>query len=37
MSLLGEHSAVTPGPIDTELVRRLSDGWRRAKLAELPL
>jgi len=30
-------NAVAPGPIDTELVRRLSDDWRRAKLAELPL
>lgn len=30
-------NAVAPGPIDTELVQRLSPDWRRAKLAELPL
>lgn len=30
-------NAVAPGPIDTELVQRLSPAWREAKLAELPL
>lgn len=30
-------NAVAPGPINTELVRNLSDDWRRAKAAELPL
>jgi 3-oxoacyl-[acyl-carrier protein] reductase len=30
-------NAVAPGPINTELVRRLSPDWRAAKAAELPL
>lgn len=30
-------NAVAPGPINTELVRTLSEDWRRAKAAELPL
>lgn len=30
-------NAVAPGPINTPLVRALSDDWRRAKAAELPL
>lgn len=30
-------NAVAPGPINTELVLALSDDWRRAKAAELPL
>jgi 3-oxoacyl-[acyl-carrier protein] reductase len=30
-------NAVAPGPIETPLVRALSDDWRRAKAAELPL
>lgn len=30
-------NAVAPGPIDTALVRALSDDWRKAKAAELPL
>lgn len=30
-------NAVAPGPINTELVRGLSEEWRRAKAAELPL
>ena len=30
-------NAVAPGPIDTELVRGLSDEWRDAKRAQLPL
>lgn len=30
-------NAVAPGPINTPLVRSLSDDWRRAKAAELPL
>lgn len=30
-------NAVAPGPIDTDLVKNLSDDWRRAKMAELPL
>lgn len=30
-------NAVAPGPINTELVRALSDDWRKAKQAELPL
>ncbi len=30
-------NAVAPGPINTELVRRLSPEWRAAKAAELPL
>lgn len=30
-------NAVAPGPINTELVRSLSDDWRRAKAEELPL
>jgi NAD(P)-dependent dehydrogenase (short-subunit alcohol dehydrogenase family) len=30
-------NAVAPGPINTELVLGLSEGWRRAKAAELPL
>ena len=30
-------NAVAPGPINTELVMALSDEWRRAKAAELPL
>ena len=30
-------NAVAPGPINTELVRNLSDDWRQAKAAELPL
>lgn len=30
-------NAVAPGPIDTPLVRALSEEWRRAKAAELPL
>jgi 3-oxoacyl-[acyl-carrier protein] reductase len=30
-------NAVAPGPIDTELVRGLSEDWRKAKAAELPL
>ena len=30
-------NAVAPGPINTELVRRLSPAWRAAKAAQLPL
>jgi 3-oxoacyl-[acyl-carrier protein] reductase len=30
-------NAVAPGPINTPLVMELSDGWRAAKKAELPL
>jgi 3-oxoacyl-[acyl-carrier protein] reductase len=30
-------NAVAPGPINTPLVRRLSEDWRKAKAAELPL
>jgi 3-oxoacyl-[acyl-carrier protein] reductase len=30
-------NAVAPGPINTELVLNLSEEWRRAKAAELPL
>ena len=30
-------NAVAPGPINTPLVRALSEDWRRAKAAELPL
>jgi 3-oxoacyl-[acyl-carrier protein] reductase len=30
-------NAVAPGPINTELVLGLSDEWRDAKSAELPL
>ncbi len=30
-------NAVAPGPINTPLVRALSDDWRRAKAADLPL
>ena len=30
-------NAVAPGPINTPLVRRLSEDWQRAKAAELPL
>ncbi|MGI9490386.1 MAG: SDR family NAD(P)-dependent oxidoreductase [Geminicoccaceae bacterium] len=30
-------NAVAPGPINTELVMALSDDWRKAKAAELPL
>ena len=30
-------NAVAPGPIETPLVRGLSEEWRRAKAAELPL
>ncbi|ABG05655.1 short-chain dehydrogenase/reductase SDR [Rubrobacter xylanophilus DSM 9941] len=30
-------NAVAPGPINTELVRGLSEEWRRTKAAELPL
>lgn len=30
-------NAVAPGPINTPLVRALSDDWRRAKAAQLPL
>ena len=30
-------NAVAPGPINTPLVRGLSEDWRRAKAAELPL
>lgn len=30
-------NAVAPGPINTELVKSLSDDWRAAKSAELPL
>lgn len=30
-------NAVAPGPINTELVLALSDDWRKAKAAELPL
>ena len=30
-------NAVAPGPINTELVLGLSDEWRDAKAAELPL
>ena len=30
-------NAVAPGPINTELVMALSDDWRDAKAAELPL
>ncbi len=30
-------NAVAPGPIDTPLVRALSENWRRIKAAELPL
>jgi 3-oxoacyl-[acyl-carrier protein] reductase len=30
-------NAVAPGPINTPLVRNLSESWRKAKAAELPL
>ena len=30
-------NAVAPGPINTPLVRNLSEAWRKAKAAELPL
>ncbi len=30
-------NAIAPGPIETPLIRNLSDKWRRAKEAELPL
>jgi 3-oxoacyl-[acyl-carrier protein] reductase len=30
-------NAVAPGPIGTDLVMALSEGWRKAKAAELPL
>ena len=30
-------NAVAPGPINTPLVRSLSEDWQRAKAAELPL
>jgi 3-oxoacyl-[acyl-carrier protein] reductase len=30
-------NAVAPGPINTPLVQALSEDWRRAKAAELPL
>ena len=30
-------NAVAPGPIETPLVAALSEDWRRAKAAELPL
>ena len=30
-------NAVAPGPINTELVRHLSEDWRKAKAGELPL
>lgn len=30
-------NAVAPGPINTELVRNLSEDWRKAKAGELPL
>ncbi|NIA70599.1 3-oxoacyl-ACP reductase FabG [Pelagibius litoralis] len=30
-------NAVAPGPINTDLVRNLSDDWRQAKAGELPL
>lgn len=30
-------NAVAPGPINTPLVRKLSEDWQRAKAAELPL
>lgn len=30
-------NAVAPGPINTELVMALSEGWRKAKAGELPL
>ena len=30
-------NAVAPGPIETDLVLALSEGWRRAKASELPL
>ena len=38
VSALGVRvNAVAPGPINTPLVRSLSEDWRRAKTAELPL
>jgi 3-oxoacyl-[acyl-carrier protein] reductase len=30
-------NAVAPGPINTELVKAISEDWRIAKAAELPL
>jgi 3-oxoacyl-[acyl-carrier protein] reductase len=30
-------NAIAPGPIDTELFRRLPEEWRKRKLAELPI
>ena len=38
VSAQGVHvNAVAPGPINTPLVRSLSEDWQRAKAAELPL
>jgi 3-oxoacyl-[acyl-carrier protein] reductase len=30
-------NAICPGPIDTELFRNIPEGWRKNKLAELPM
>jgi 3-oxoacyl-[acyl-carrier protein] reductase len=30
-------NAIAPGPIDTELFRKLPEEWRKRKLAELPI
>jgi 3-oxoacyl-[acyl-carrier protein] reductase len=30
-------NAICPGPIDTELFRNIPEGWRKNKLAELPI
>jgi 3-oxoacyl-[acyl-carrier protein] reductase len=30
-------NAIAPGPVDTELFRRLPEEWRKRKLAELPI
>lgn len=38
---VGEHgitvNAIAPGPIDTDLFRKLPEDWRRRKLAEVPM
>ena len=30
-------NAIAPGPIDTELFRKLPQDWRKRKIAELPI